>query len=401
MKKTHLLLLPIIAIVLLVTACEGGASTATLSSDQATAVAQTLTALTPTASPTSENTPTILPTNTATVAPTNTPIPVTAIGPNNFPADVNPLTGLKVEDPTLLDRRPVMIKVANYPAIGRPHAGLSYADIVWEYYIGGGSNRFMALYYGQDCEKVGPVRSGRMVDPELVTMYQGVLAFSGANEENVLPRINQVLGNRTITENVCPGLCRDDWTVTGVFGNTADITDLMQTRGVDITDPDLTGMLFDTVVPSGGEEAEKATLFFNYYDKGDWVYDQESGKYLRWIEDGYNYDLMIPLVDRLTNEQLAFSNVIMVYTYYTERTSVLHEIGIWDNTEGQKAVVFRDGQAFDVIWKTTNQEKPMQFFDKEGNLFPLKPGNTWIGLIGTTSTVQVSDGDWTFTFSIP
>lgn len=396
MKKMLRFTLPLVAIVIFISAC-AGSPTQSLTSEEETAVAQTLTALTP-----SEPEPSATPTITLTPIPTVTATEViTSIGPDNFPEDVNPLTGLKVDNPELLNRRPVMIKVANYPAIGRPHAGLSYADIVWEYYIGEGSNRFMALFYGQDGTKIGPVRSGRLVDPELVSMYQGVLAFSGANEENVLPRIYEVLGNRTLTEGNCPGLCRDDYTVTGVFGNSADITQIMKSRGVDESNPDLSGTLFDSAAPEGGKVAGKATLFFNYLDKGDWVYDQATGKYLRWIESADNYDQMIPLVDRLTNEQLAFSNVVMVYAYYTEYTSVLHEIGIWDNTEGQKAVIFRDGQAYEVTWKTTDREKPMQFFDANGNLFPLKPGNTWMGLIGTTSSQEVTDGEWTFTFSMP
>jgi hypothetical protein len=87
----------------------------------------------------------------------------------------------------LLERRPVIVKVANYPAVGRPHAGLSYADIVWEYYIGEGSNRFAALYYGQDASKIGPVRSGRLVDPELARMYQAVLAFSARTKKTCCP----------------------------------------------------------------------------------------------------------------------------------------------------------------------------------------------------------------------
>lgn len=161
-----------------------------------------------------------------------------------FTEGVDPLTGLKVENPELLKRRPVLVKVANYPAEGRPHTGLSYADIVFEYYIGGGSNRFNAVYYGQDCNKVGPrcVLEGWWT-PELTRMYQGVLAMSGANQENVFPRITELLGDRVITEGNCHGLCRDDYTVMGVFANTADITNVMRAKGVQIENPDLTGML--------------------------------------------------------------------------------------------------------------------------------------------------------------
>jgi len=393
-KKT-IVLGVLMTAVLLISGCTQSAPR-DLSDLEETAVVQTLTAMAPTLPP-----PTETPTPTATSTPTPTPTMVTSLGPDNFPADVNPLTGLQVEDPSLLERRPVIVKVANYPAVGRPHAGLSYADIVWEYYIGEGSNRFAALYYGQDASKIGPVRSGRLVDPELARMYQAVLAFSGANEENVLPRIYDLLGNRILTEGNCPGLCRDDYTVVGVFANSADVTTTLAARGVTQSKPDLTGMLFDTKLPSGGRKAEKATLFYNYLDKGDWVYDESSGKYLRWIENANNYEQMIPLVDRLNNEQLAFSNVIMAYATYTEYSSVLHDIAVWDNTSGMKAVVFRDGQAFEVTWKASSQEKPIQFFDAQGNLFPLKPGNTWINLIGSSTSLEVSNAEWLFTFRMP
>ena len=43
------------------------------------------------------------------------------------------------------------------------------------------------------------MRSGRLVDPQLTRMYQGVLAMSGANQENVFPRITELLGDRVIT----------------------------------------------------------------------------------------------------------------------------------------------------------------------------------------------------------
>ena len=82
-----------------------------------------------------------------------------------------------MDDPALLARCPMVIKVSNYPRSGRPHAGLSQADLVFDYYIGEGMNRFAAVYYGSDAVKVGPIRSARLVDVQLAEMYQGILAF--------------------------------------------------------------------------------------------------------------------------------------------------------------------------------------------------------------------------------
>ncbi len=117
----------------------------------------------------------------ATLAANQTALP--KVSTMNQPTVINPLTGLPAADPALLERRPVMVKVSNYPQTGRPHAGLSFADMVFDYFIGSGTNRFLALFYGQDSPVIGPVRSGRRVDAQLVTMYNGVLGYGSADED--------------------------------------------------------------------------------------------------------------------------------------------------------------------------------------------------------------------------
>ena len=178
-----------------------------------------------TAAPTS----TPLPTATNTPAPTLTPTPTRIqYGPTGYPENVNPLTGLEVSDPTILNRRPVMVKVANFPRSGRPHSGLSFADIVFDYYTGGGENRFLALFYSQNSPKTGPVRSGRYIDPVLVTMYQGVLTMMSAWKPELELIINQ-LGNRVLYSERCnedfKALCSDGpLTVTSRFADTAEMS---------------------------------------------------------------------------------------------------------------------------------------------------------------------------------
>ncbi len=135
--------------------------------------------------------------------PTAAPTPYEMEGMYNFPDNVNPLTGLVVDDPSRLERRPVMVKVSNFPRTGRPHAGLSFADFVFEYYIGYGMNRFSAIYLSQDCSQVGPVRSGRLVDAQLGEMYQSLLFYGDAD-----PQVDKVilheLGPRALAEMYLP-----------------------------------------------------------------------------------------------------------------------------------------------------------------------------------------------------
>jgi len=223
MKKQIKFIVLLTAGLMLVSAlasCQGSNSTEDQQSALEKAVAQTLTAA-PTATPTPSKTPTPLPTMTPTQV-------IVQYGPTNFPDNVDPLTGLTVDDPAILNRRPVMIKVSNYPREGRPHAGLSFADIVFDYYTGEGGNRFLALFYGQDATQVGPIRSGRLIDRWLVPMYQGILGLEYAWPP-VYSEILSSLGySRTISggPNTCPAICSitEPQTVTSVFANTAEMS---------------------------------------------------------------------------------------------------------------------------------------------------------------------------------
>ena len=63
----------------------------------------------------------------------------------------------------------------------RPQAGLEAADLVFEHYAEGGLTRFSAVFHGQRPTRVGSIRSARLIDVELLPMFQGLLAWSGAS----------------------------------------------------------------------------------------------------------------------------------------------------------------------------------------------------------------------------
>ncbi|HSV85597.1 MAG TPA: DUF3048 domain-containing protein, partial [Levilinea sp.] len=355
-QYVHLLVFILFA-TLLLAGCQPVASVVPTETSAATATQ----IVRPSATPTE----TLIPTATETVAPSLTPEPTPIVlGPNDFPQDVNPLTGLQVENPQLLNRRPVMIKVSNFPRDGRPHAGLSSADIVFDYFIGEGTNRFLALFYGKDTEKAGPIRSGRLVDGQLVNMYQGILGFAGADQWTVFPFLSSILGPRAITQspNTCPAICSDGpQTVTSVFADTAALTQFAeQTRNTAAPNVKqfLEGNVFNSNAPETGSQADALLVQFNILNLAEWRYDPSSGQYLRWIEsmDQFQNISMTPLTDRNTGEQLAFSNVIILFAPYTQRAAALHEIGMWNNLNGLRAVLFRDGKALEGIWKSASTD---------------------------------------------
>jgi hypothetical protein len=310
----------------------------------------------------------------------------------------------------------------NFPDVGRPHAGLSFADIVFDYGIDSGTNRFLALYYGQDSNKVGPIRSGRYVDIDLVSMYQGILGYGSAWYLE-LNKILSYLGGRAIMEGdaTCPAICRDTTIsktpiVTNLMADTAELTKYTAAHGVTQQRYNLDGMAFNFVPPANGKPGTFLTVSFGTNNLADWRYDTSTGKYLRWIEERGVDGLvvldksgnvnMIPLVDRNTNQQLAFSNVILLYAEYKKDFEAVYEIPISTNYSYQRAVIFRDGQEYEALWKSIGTDKPIQFFTPDKQPFQLQPGNSWIVIGGLYSQFSqpepVNDpGRWLFYFNPP
>jgi len=341
---------------------------------------------------------------THSALPTTSQTPTVPV--NSDQIKLNPLTGREVLSTEILNRRPVMIKVSNYPALGRPHAGLAFADLVFDYYIGAGQNRFLALFYGQDAKSIGPVRSGRLVDIQLANLYQGILGF-GSADGDTRAAIFGNLGRRAIAnlEAPCPAFCGNDThSVIGVFADSAEISKWYGQQASDNHLFDLRGMSFGNQVGTSSNPASQVSVNFNFYNRTDWRYDPASGKYLRWMNNELLTDtfVIVPSTERSTGQQLAFSNILILFAKYDEIAPSKHEVELWGNTIGERAIFFRNGQMIEGKWKVINRSTPIQFFDAQGKPMSLAPGNSWIVLTGLNSSFkEITPGQWDLFFALP
>ena len=103
------------------------------------------------------------------------------VGPASYPSGINPLTGLPYPNEEARARRNLIVKVSNWPPKVRPQHAINQADLVFEMESEGGVTRFAAIFRSHAPEKVGSVRSARLVDMELLTMYAALLAYSGTS----------------------------------------------------------------------------------------------------------------------------------------------------------------------------------------------------------------------------
>ncbi|MFW5713177.1 MAG: DUF3048 domain-containing protein [Brevefilum sp.] len=345
-----------------------------------------------------------------TPAPTApaTPVPTPTIRPAtyfHFEPGVNPLTGLPVADPSRLARRPVMVKISNWPREGRPHAGLMSADLIFEYFIGHQMNRFPGIYYGDDSDVIGPVRSGRLVDAQLTNLYQGILGYGNADPQ-VDEVLVEVLGDRAISFNEasCPAMCGESThSATGVFANSGALENFALNIGVDNSPPDLRGMYFQAEPPPGDASGLQLRLEYANFSIMEWRYDPESGGYALWMEEVSEGGLDLALMtDRNNDKAVHFENVIVMYAEYIEYAPTLHDIVLQDVLDYRPPLLFRDGRLSYATWRVPEPDRPIIFETSEGDPLPLKPGRTWVVIVGQQSrTVHPKGGEWEVYFELP
>ncbi len=344
--------------------------------------------------------PTVTPLASPTLAATTTPAASPTSTPDSrimttFAADVNPLTGEKVSDPTVLKRRPLAIKIGNSIEVGvRPQAGASYADWVIEHESEGGIPRWTAIFYGETPARVGGTRSCRIIDTEIPAIFSSLLAcsgMSGGTREYYIKPSDFNQEKRFFTPDFgdyTPMFYRGDNAAPphNLFVVPAEIWNEATARGSN-TPPTITGLAFAAQPIEPGQPAGDVKLKYGS-ETINWRYDPNAttcgslnGCYLRWGAGAAQ-------TDALNGQQLSAANVLVVYANHVEDGRFLEEdygafkafgiqIQLWNSGTFK---LFRDGQVFDGTWSRTERNEMLKFTDAAGNVLPLKPGKSWLEL---------------------
>ncbi len=331
-------------------------------------------------------------------------------GPFYFPEQVNPLTGLPVGEPDLLNRRPIAVKVTNFPRSVRPQWGLSLADHVYEYYIGDDMSRFIGIFYSRDASRVGPVRSARLFDGHIMRLYAANFVFGWADDPILDTLLLPELLPRLIVERPdnCPPLCRigPTYAYNNLYIDTSQIAAYQQTRKSENERQALDGLRFELATPKSGHPGERFALSYSAVSYHRWEYDPVTERYLREQEtngrlgDQASY---APLTDSLTGMQLAADNILVLlipheYFYQSSSTEIIDQ----PITGEGIGYAFRDGQLYPIEWARTDSQVMLKFTLPNQRPYPLKPGNVWFEILGESSTFgQLPDGSWEFEFSMP
>jgi len=289
-----------------------------------------------------------------------------------------PLTGMPAVVPANAARRAVTVKIDNNSE-ARPQAGIDKADVVYEEFTEG-ITRFVVVFQSSDAPWVGPVRSVRPADPNIVKPLGGPLIFSGGS-----PAVLDIVRNSGITlvtENDTDTLKRRPGRSAphNLYTNTAD---MFRKAGAG-TAPPAFGFFMkpgDKSAPPGGTPATSIRLAPAPSVTANYLWDAGAGVWKR-TTDGKPHMLE-------GGAQISPTNVIVQFTPYSgfpadQKVRFPQVIGSGD------ALVFVNGTQVKAKWSKPSMGSVTTYTDLSGKPIVLAAGQTWVHLQEPGSVVTVS-----------
>lgn len=310
------------------------------------------------------------------------------------------------------EHRPLGIMIENHKE-SRPQSGLSKADVIYEAVAEGGITRFLAVFYCQDAEIVGAVRSARTYFLDFISEYGDYPLYAhvgGANTPGKADALGQIreygwqnyndLNQFSIGFPVFyrdyDRLGRTVATEHTMYSSTTRLWDYAkEERGLSNVDEDGNSWDEDFTYykykEDAAEDARSASqsISYNPWDGyGDylveWDYNRTTNSYLR--SNGGK-----PHQDLNTDTQLSAKNVIVLFMRESRANDGYEgNLHLLYGTTGQgDAIVFQDGKEIKANWSKKNRTSRLILTDSRGQEIEYNPGLTWFSVLPLDTDVDV------------
>ena len=300
-----------------------------------------------------------------------------------------PLTGAQAPDESVLGRPALVVKIDNHPK-SRPQWGLNQADIVFEENVEQ-LTRFAAVYHSQGSDPVGPIRSGRLQDINLLASFNGPLfAWSGGNAQvSAAIRKSTMVDLSHSSANEAGGFRRESSRV-APHNLVAETSKLWTLAPADAKPPvpQFEYRADGETVPTDSKPAGAVKISMDGVDIM-WEWSPENLTFVRSQDDKPHVDMQ--------DVRINAPNVVVVSVVYTKSGSspVAKSVGsgeVW---------VYTAGKLIQGSWERLDPLKPFVFKDTKGAVIKLTPGRTWVEVIRAKSAAHIPEGIDTATVTYP
>jgi hypothetical protein len=310
-------------------------------------------------------------TSTSTTSTTST---TTTLAPQK----TSLINGLPVDDPTLMNRRVLAVKIDNHP-LARPQSGIDQADLVMEMLVEG-ITRFITIWHESDSDYLGPNRSGRPTDANLLPAFnEPTFTISGAQGWVQ----NMITGNGV---NLIKELSTGTFRITGrraphnLYVDTFVLRETADAREYPDLPPEEPIWAFGPL-PGTATPASSVTMGFGT-NTVVWDWDETEGLWLR-TADGRE-----SMVRDQEGTETRIGVPVMV-ALYTNQYSV-NGLPSSEVTGSGEAYVFADGKYIAGTWEREEVTDWFTLTDADGEVIDVPAGKIWVSLVPANRGLEIS-----------
>lgn len=304
-----------------------------------------------------------------TASETPTPVYVTA-----------PLTGIKYLEGSAeakgLLRASVACKIDNSEA-ARPQLALNRTDIVFDEMVEGGLTRLVAIWQSDLPDAVGPVRSIRPMDPDIISPFGGIVCYSGGQAVFTNMMRNTKVFNASETTEQGKGTfsrSKDREAPHNVIVNVLKLSTDHPELPAPAAQFNYSADLATATAASTGAEVKDFSVYFPSA-LAQWAPNSDKSAWLRTQDKK-------PHTDAVDGSQLKAVNVVVMqvevdHSYLDHKYGNVPKDVVIGNG---KAYIFTAGKMVEATWSKPSRDTSISLALADGTPVTLAPGNTWVEL---------------------
>lgn len=284
--------------------------------------------------------------------------------------------------------RPIAVMIDNETNAVLPQGGLGLAQIVYEALVEYGDTRYMALFWNNLPDYIGPVRSSRHYFLDYAMEYDAIYTHIGWSDYAYrdlqlfeIDNIDGVMGN---AYGVFWDLTNDRSNYHDSYTNRERLSRFIEKAGYSLITDKKLPLSYNTedVIYKDGESAKEIFIKYSVSSTCGYYYDEEAKNYKRTR-------LGEPQIDRNTNEVIRAKNIIILFV--ENKTIEGDKYGRQElyTTGKGKGYFISNGVKQDITWVKSSRTTQTRYLDANNNEIKLNPGQTWIQIVPLNADVRI------------
>ena len=283
--------------------------------------------------------------------------------------------------------RPIAVMIDNHSGAW-PQANLDKAYMVYEIIVEGGETRLMALFKGQNLDKIGPVRSSRHYFLDYALENDAIYVHHGwspqAQSDITTLGVNNINGIQESSSNFWR--VKDKSAPHNLFTSTESILKIAERKGYSKTSNKKSVLNYvanEVQLPATAVSATSVTIPHSNLQTVKYEYDEQTKTYKRYARNKLQ-------TDYITGEPVTTKNIIitMCENYTLEDKENKGRQGL-KNIGTFKGYYITEGKAIEIQCTKNARDEQTVYKDLNGKEIEVNDGNTFVNICPTDAKLVI------------